>query len=197
MSGSPPPPAVSGTPAGPSGAHGDFSGRVDIGGDPLDLSGRSLYLNLPLQHRFFDRTGQMRFTPPVQVVYALEQALAEYEAEGGAARAARYRECFEALDGGVRGLGFRRLLPEQQLSRILTAYVEPDHPAYSFDAMHDHLYAQGYTIYPGKGAREATFRLANMGAVNKGDMLGFVGALEQTLERLQIRPLYRCQDARS
>jgi 2-aminoethylphosphonate-pyruvate transaminase len=153
--------------------------------------GRSLYLNLPLQHSFFDRTGQMRFTPPVQVVYALEQALEEYEAEGGEARFARYRRCFEALDGGVQGLGFRRLLPEAQLSRILTAYVEPDHVNYSFDAMHDRLYAKGYTIYPGKGASEATFRLANMGAVEKDDMLGFVEAMEQTLEELQIRPLYR------
>jgi 2-aminoethylphosphonate aminotransferase len=152
--------------------------------------GRSLYLNLPLQHRFFDRSGQMRFTPPVQVVYALEQALAEYEAEGGAARWERYRACFEALDGGVRGLGFRRLLPEEQLSRILTAYIEPDHPAYSFDALHDRLYARGYTIYPGKGASEATFRLANMGAVQRSDMLGFVEALEQTLAELRIRPLY-------
>jgi 2-aminoethylphosphonate aminotransferase len=153
--------------------------------------GRSLYLNLPLQHRFFDRSGQMRFTPPVQVVYALEQALKEYEAEGGEGRFARYMQCFEALDGGVRELGFRRLLPEEQLSRILTAYVEPDHPNYSFDAMHDSLYAKGFTIYPGKGASEATFRLANMGAVQKDDMLGFVEAMGQTLKELQIRPLYR------
>ena len=38
--------------------------------------------------------------------------------------------------------------------------LEPDHERYSFEQMHDRLYAKGFTIYPGKGAREATFRLA-------------------------------------
>ena len=64
------------------------------------VPGRSYYLSMAAQHRFFEREHQMQFTPPVQVVYALEQALIEYEAEGGAARHARYMACWEALDGG-------------------------------------------------------------------------------------------------
>lgn len=154
--------------------------------------GRSLYLNLPLQHRFFEKSGQLRFTPPVQVIYALEQALAEYFAEdGGRGRHARYLANFEALDGGMRELGFRRLLPEAQLSRILTAYLEPDHPAYDFEAFHDALFAKGFTIYPGKGANRATFRLANMGAVTADDMRAFLTALTETLQELRLAPLYR------
>ena len=135
--------------------------------------------------------GQMQFTPPVQIVYALDQALREFEAEGGAtARWARYQRNFEALDSGMRGLGFRRLLPEAILSRILTAYVEPDHPNYSFEAMHDRLYANGFTIYPGKGAQRDTFRLANMGAVDESDMRNFVEAMRETLQALHVHPLY-------
>jgi 2-aminoethylphosphonate-pyruvate transaminase len=91
----------------------------------------------------------------------------------------------------MRGLGFRRLLPEAILSRILTAYIEPDHPNYSFDAMHDRLYARGFTIYPGKGAQQDTFRLANMGAVDADDMRAFVAALAATLSELKVSPLYR------
>ena len=154
--------------------------------------GRSLYLNLPLQHRFFEKGGwQMRYTPPVQVVYALSQAIEEYFAEdGGAGRHRRYRANWEALDGGVRALGFRRLHDEDVLSCILTAYVEPDHPAYDFDGMHDRLYDRGFTIYPGKGAEVSTFRLANMGAVTPDDMRAFCGALKETIDEMGLHPLY-------
>ena len=154
--------------------------------------GRSLYLNLPLQHRFFEEGGfQMRYTPPVQIVYALDQALEEYFAEdGGHGRHRRYRANWEALDGGMRQLGFRRLHEEAVLSRILTAYVEPDHPAYDFDNLHDRLYDKGFTIYPGKGAVVSTFRLANMGAVTPDDMRAFIAALKQTIDEMGVHPLY-------
>jgi aspartate aminotransferase-like enzyme len=155
------------------------------------VPGRSYYLSLADQHRFLEKTGQMQFTPPVQIVYALDQALRELEAEGGvSARWARYQQNFEALDSGMRELGFRRLLPEAILSRILTAYLEPDHPNYSFEAMHDRLYAKGFTIYPGKGAQRDTFRLANMGAVDARDMRNFVAAMRDTLQELRVHPLY-------
>jgi 2-aminoethylphosphonate-pyruvate transaminase len=156
------------------------------------VPGRSFYLSMAGQHRFLEQNGQMQFTPPVQIIYALEQALSEFFAEGGAlARHQRYVQNWEALDTGMRNLGFRRLLPEAILSRILTAYIEPDHPNYSFDVMHDRLYARGFTIYPGKGAQQDTFRLANMGAVDVNDMRAFVAALATTLSELQVSPLYR------
>ena len=155
------------------------------------VPGRSYYLSLADQHRFLEKTGQMQFTPPVQIVYALDQALREFEAEGGAeARWLRYQRNFEALDSGMRALGFRRLLPEAILSRILTAYLEPDHPNYGFEAMHDRLYAKGFTIYPGKGAQRDTFRLANMGAVDEQDMRNFAAAMRDTLHELGVDPLY-------
>jgi 2-aminoethylphosphonate aminotransferase len=154
------------------------------------IPGRSFYLNLAGQHRFFEKSRQMQFTPPVQVVYALEQALAEYFEEGGTARHARYVRNWETLDTGVRELGFRRLLPDDRLSRILTSYIEPDHPAYDFERMHDRLYEKGFTIYPGKGASEDTFRLANMGDVNEDDMRAFVRAMAETIEQMGIQPLY-------
>ena len=73
--------------------------------------GRSYSLNLERHERSL-RTGQFLFTPPVQVVYALAQALAETLAEGVPARAARYRACYEVMLAGMRGLGFEPLLPD-------------------------------------------------------------------------------------
>jgi 2-aminoethylphosphonate aminotransferase len=153
--------------------------------------GRSYYLNLAAQYQFLQSTGEMRFTPPVQVVYALEKALAEFFAEGGAqARHHRYLHNWEVLDSGLYEIGFRRLLPNSSLSHILTAYIEPDHPNYSFGDFHDRLYDKGFTIYPGKSTQENTFRLANMGALDESDMLAFLDALRDTLSEMQVYPLY-------
>jgi 2-aminoethylphosphonate-pyruvate transaminase len=154
------------------------------------IPGRSFYLNLAGHHRFFEQQQQMQFTPPVQVIYALEQALREYFDEGGSNRQRRYFASWETLDSGMQKLGFRGLLPESMLSKILTSYIEPDHPRYSFEEMHDRLYAKGFTIYPGKGAGRATFRLANMGAVDAEDMRAFLAAMAETIDEMGLRPLY-------
>jgi 2-aminoethylphosphonate aminotransferase len=154
------------------------------------IPGRSFYLSLAGNHGFLESQGQMQFTPPVQIVFALEQALTEYFAEGGQARYRRYVSNWETLHGGMKALGFRGLLPEHILSRILTCYLEPDHPRYGFDAMHDSLYDKGFTIYPGKGAAQATFRLANMGAVTPADRRASRTAMTQTLDERGNPPRY-------
>ena len=38
---------------------------------------RSYYCNLYMQYEYFEKHGEMHFTPPVQTLYALKQALAE------------------------------------------------------------------------------------------------------------------------
>ena len=43
---------------------------------------RSYYCNLYLQYHFFETTGEMHFTPPVQTIYAARQAIDEYFEEG-------------------------------------------------------------------------------------------------------------------
>ena len=71
----------------------------------------SLSLDLYDQWRGFESNGQWRFTPPVQVVAALLEALRGLEAEGGpAARLRRYQQNFRALTEGMRRLGFRVFL---------------------------------------------------------------------------------------
>jgi 2-aminoethylphosphonate-pyruvate transaminase len=151
------------------------------------LPGRSLYLSVGDQYRFFRDAHQMRFTPPVQLLYALDRAIDELIAEGGVeARRKRYDACYEVLDRGVQALGFSRLLPDEDQSRILTAYIEPRDPRYSYDRMHDLLFERGFTIYPGKGAKVGTFRLANMGDITPEDMTRFVAALRETIAVMGI-----------
>ena len=142
---------------------------------------RAYYLNLLAQHQYFEKSQQFRFTPPVQVLYALEQALVEYFQETEPGRYKRYSNSYEQLIAGLSRLGFQLLLPAEQHSKLLTAVIEPTHPNYSYDAMHDYLIEHGFTIYPGKGAKEKTFRLANIGQIDQHDIAAFVKRLEQYL----------------
>jgi 2-aminoethylphosphonate-pyruvate transaminase len=148
---------------------------------------RSYYLNLFQQHDFFRRTRQMQFTPPVQILYALRQAIDEYFAEGEQQRYQRYDRSWQTLVTGLRKIGFRLLLPDEQQSHLLTAIIEPTDPPYRFDAMHDYLYQRGYTIYPGKGAKQNTFRVANIGQIDYRDIEAFLGELERYVDEQGIR----------
>ena len=147
---------------------------------------RSYYLDLGGQDDYFEKTRQMQFTPPVQVCYALEKALQEYERETGPGRSKRYADNWETLYEGLRKIGFRFLLPRKQESGILLAVLEPEDPAYDFEAMHDYLYGQGFTIYPGKGARESAFRLAILGDLTPEDVRNFLTALENYIKEAGI-----------
>ena len=70
-----------------------------------DYPKRSYYCNLFMQYDFFERTGQMHFTPPVQTIYAAFQALKEYWAEGEKAKWARHTLVFNAINDGIDELG--------------------------------------------------------------------------------------------
>lgn len=147
---------------------------------------RSFYFDIYNQYVGFEKTGQMQFTPPVQVAYALRQAIDEYFIETEASRWKRYSDNYNTLYLGLLKLGFSFLLPDSQQSKILLAVKEPSHPNYNFDAMHDFLYKKGYTIYPGKGAREATFRLSVLGDLYPKDIEGFLDCLEDYLKSASI-----------
>jgi len=146
--------------------------------EDLKKNKRSFYFDLHSQYVGFEKTGQMQFTPPVQVAYALRQAIDEYFEEGETNRWDRYQENWRTLCNGLTKLGFEFLLSDQHQSKILLAIKEPPNPEYNFDAMHDYLYQRGFTIYPGKGAKEATFRLSVLGDLYKKDIENFLSELK-------------------
>jgi 2-aminoethylphosphonate-pyruvate transaminase len=111
------------------------------------------------------------------VVSALHQALVELDAEGLAARQARYAKSMTVLVDGLAALGLEPLLDEGEPSRILVAIRAPQEPWYDFDAMHDALDAEGFTIYPGKPGAAPAFRLAVLGAIDHRDIEAFLEAL--------------------
>jgi 2-aminoethylphosphonate aminotransferase len=145
---------------------------------------RNYYLNLYDQYQFFSKTRQMRFTPPVQTMYALKQAIVELIQEGVSGRYARYVKSWETLTKGISRLGLKYIVPEKHHSKIITAILEPDCGGFDFNEMHDYLYRRGFTIYPGKLEQLKTFRIANMGDITHEDIERFLISLESYLRTI-------------
>lgn len=116
----------------------------------------------------------MRFTPPVQTIYALEQAIKELEDEGISNRYKRYSGMWEKLISGLEELGLTHQVSKENHSRIVTAIIEPECPAYSFQEMHAFFRKKDITVYPGKTGEENTFRIANIGDLNEKDIENFL-----------------------
>lgn len=135
---------------------------------------RNMYLNLYKQYEYFKENNQMRFTPPVQVLYALKKAIEETKEETVEKREARYKECCKTLWNGLDKLNLKRLVSDENASMLLTTVIEPENKNYDFEEFHDYLYEKGFTIYPGKLAEKNTFRIANIGDIKVNDIERFV-----------------------
>ena len=144
---------------------------------------RSVYLDL-WGHFASQEQDNTPFTPAVQVLHAMEQALAELGREGPARRIARYAENARVLREGLERLGFEILVAPAGRSNILTTFRLPRGVAY--DALHDAMKRRGYVVYAGQGdIRTYAFRVANMGTLEPRDMAGVVAAFAACLEELQ------------
>lgn len=146
-----------------------------------DYPKRSYYCNLFLQYDFFERTGEMHFTPPVQTAYALRQAIKEYFEEGEEARFARHRRVNEAIHEGVARLGFDYVIPREKESGLVVSVKYPKNPQWDFSKVHDYCYHHGFTIYPGKISTTNTFRLCSLGAIDESDIKDFFKVFEEAL----------------
>jgi len=144
-----------------------------------NIKPRNLYLNVYKQYSYFKDNYQMRFTPPVQVLYALKQAIIEAKEETIEKRYERYKECCKILWDGLDKLNLKKLVNEKASSMLLTSIVEPKIKGYCFDDLHDYLYNKGFTIYPGKVSSENTFRIANIGQIYPENMSKFIEILEE------------------
>lgn len=152
---------------------------------------RVLSLDLLGQLKGFDKNGQFRYTPPTHSLLAFDQALRELDLEGGpAGRGARYRRNHETLLAGMKRLGFKSYLPHAVQSYIITSFVFPSDPKFTFDAFYRHLSDKGHIIYPGKISQADTFRIGSIGRIFESDVRALLAAIRDTTEEmgLQLAP---------
>ena len=162
-------------------------GRKKIIEESKNFPQRSYYTNLYLQYSYFEKTGQMHFTPPVQVIYSALQAVKEYWEEGELPKWERHKRVMEAIHKGEENLGLKEVLKREDQSLLVSSVRYPDDENYDFDKMHDYCYERGFTIYPGKIEKKGTFRLCSLGAIDAEDIEKFWKTFKEGLEFYKIQ----------
>ena len=161
-------------------------GRKDVIELSKEYPKRSYYCNLFLQYHFFEETGEMHFTPPVQTIYALNQALIEYFEEGEEKKWARHKRVFEAIHKGLKDLGFKDVIKREWQYGLVVSVLYPHDENWDFKKIHDYCYKNGFTIYPGKISSQNTFRLCALGAIDENDIMDFFKVFEAALIQYNI-----------
>jgi len=149
-----------------------------------DYPTRSFYCNLYMQYEFFERTGEMYFTPPVQTIYALRQAIKEYWEEGEQARWDRLTKCWETIHKGLEEIGLDYVIDKEIQSHLVVTIKAPEDPRFDFFNLHDYCYERGFTIYPGKMFGLKTFRLCNLGQITYKDIEDFFVVAKEAFKKM-------------
>ncbi|HQT78959.1 MAG: 2-aminoethylphosphonate--pyruvate transaminase [Rhodospirillales bacterium 20-64-7] len=130
--------------------------------------------------------GSFRFTPPAQVLAALAVALDHHDAEGRAARLARYTANMRTLYDGLCGLGLTPWLPAARQGPVIVNVHAPADPRWDLQAFVDALKARGILISNFYNTPSPTFRVGCIGAITPEDMAGVVRAMDQALVEIGI-----------
>jgi len=141
---------------------------------------RSLSLHLPLwaEHQAKRSTP---FTPAVNAMLGLAQALQELHKQGGwQARRTRYRRLASNVAAILDKLGVRPWLPADASSCVLRSYCLP--AGLSYAELHDGLKQHGFVIYAGQGDLAAQlFRVSTMGEISDYDMARLEQAFQSVI----------------
>lgn len=138
---------------------------------------RSLTLDLALWADHQDRRSTP-FTPPVNSLLALDQALDELAGEGGwRVRHSHYHHLADRVARCLAALGIHTMLAVGQSSCVLRSYRLPE--GKSYHEVHDGLKQRGFIIYSGQGALASEmFRISTMGDIAEFEVERLLAALE-------------------
>ncbi|SFI08553.1 2-aminoethylphosphonate-pyruvate transaminase [Pseudobutyrivibrio sp. OR37] len=161
-------------------------GRKSIIEASKDYPRRSYYCNLFLQYDFFERTGEMHFTPPVQTAYATKQAIKEYWEEGEEAKWERHKGVFDEICKGLEEMGYKQVIKPEYRAGLVATAIYPDDNNFNFEEIHDYCYERGFTIYPGKIMSSKTFRLCSLGAITVNDIRDFFKVFKEAHRKIGV-----------
>lgn len=131
--------------------------------------------------------GSFRFTPPPQVLNALNVALDLFDAEGGQmARLERYTQNMRVLYDGVLSLGLMPWLARAHQGPIIVNVHAPDDATWDLQRFVDALKRRGVLISNFYNTPTPSFRVGCIGAITPSDMRRAVAAMGEALDELGI-----------
>jgi alanine-glyoxylate transaminase/serine-glyoxylate transaminase/serine-pyruvate transaminase len=144
----------------------------------------SWYLDMTMVRNYWGSERTYHHTAPINMNYALHEALRIVLEEGLEARFARHRENHLALKAGLKALGIEYSVPEGQQLPMLNSVLIPDgvdDAGVRSQLLNEFGIEIGAGLGPMKGK---TWRIGLMGqASSKRNVLLFLAALEKCLGR--------------
>lgn len=133
--------------------------------------------------REFAKSGETPWTPPVSIAYALDLAIARYDAEGAANVYARHERNAEAIRAAAEALGLTIFSQPGAHSVTVVAMNVPagiEQPAVG------RTLREEFGIVIGGGQQELKgkiFRIGTMGDITQADVIGALAAFELVLRK--------------
>jgi len=143
--------------------------KKDVWSAPKQRVG-SVYLDLHAYHKGQHDDGYSPFTQSVQCAFALHEALAELQDQGGfMQRRIDYLMRAKRIADTLNRAGVETLMPREYFSSVLWSYRLPQNVDYT--AVHNRLKRDGFVIYAGQGQlANSIFRIAHMGDIDESDL---------------------------
>jgi aspartate aminotransferase-like enzyme len=163
---------------------------VAIGGEAWEQVERARSSRFYFDYRAareFSARGATPFTPAVSVMFALREGIRMLLEEGLDGVYRRHREVADATEAGLEAAGFRLFAAPGHRSATVTAAVPPE--GLDVNALRKLLREKfGVVIAGGQGKMTGKMiRVGHLGAVNAGDIIQVLWAIEQALEELDVR----------
>lgn len=136
---------------------------------------------LPVMESYLARKASYFATPPVNLVYALNESLRQILAEGLQDRVARHTRLSGAFKAGVKALGLRQVPVRDEIAA--TTMTAPYFPEGVDAKLIGRMLERGVVVAGGlhKDIRDQYFRVGHMGVVSHSDIMATLAALEGAL----------------
>lgn len=136
-----------------------------------NMPARTLSLDLKAQVEALEQDGQWRFTPPLQIMLALQQAIVEFHEQGGrAARYEVYQQRMEHLLQGMAALGFTPVIDAAHRAPLIVTLAPQPAVRCDISQLNDYLFDRQLVIYPTKHSNPNSFRVGVMGELSLADI---------------------------
>jgi len=133
----------------------------------IERKKRTLSFDLKAQSKAFMANGEWRFSPPVQILLGLRQALQEYVQEGGREyRYQRYQNLREYLDLKLKKHDIFPVIKARLRAPIINTYSLP--PGVDYISLSTALAKRNIVVYASK--QKGCFRIGTAGDINQSDV---------------------------
>jgi aspartate aminotransferase-like enzyme len=146
------------------------------------------YLDFAREKKYQDKK-QTFTTPPLSVLYALQEGLAILREEGLENVWARHARVGRMIRAGIEAIGLRLLAVEGHRSDTVTAVHAPTDTPEKLKELLAHLRTRyGLVLAGGQGDLQGKiFRIGHLGMIDDGDAYAILSLLEQGLADLRLQ----------